>query len=139
MPSIKPNVLRNLRRRIHLSQEEVAGRAGITSSYLSRLETAPQNENPSDDVIVMLARVFAVPPSDLYDLELANVAQEELHQAIRKMELAEIIAIRYSVNEEFAAYLAQTEDDNIRAKIALEQLESKAGGRPFYHRSSQKS
>ena len=57
-------VIRQLRERKNLTQEELAKKAGITRSHLSLLE-AGHRRNPSLDVLKRLARALGVPVTEL--------------------------------------------------------------------------
>lgn len=57
-------VIRELRKREKLTQEELAKRAKITRSHLSLLE-AGHRKNPSIDVLKRLARALGVPVTEL--------------------------------------------------------------------------
>ena len=56
--------LRELRKRVPLTQEELAHRARIASSYLSDLERGRQS--PTLDVVNRLARALKVTMADLF-------------------------------------------------------------------------
>jgi transcriptional regulator with XRE-family HTH domain len=55
--------LKRLRQRAGLSQEELAAAAGISRTYLSRLETAMHD--PTLGVVERLAKALKVKPTDL--------------------------------------------------------------------------
>jgi transcriptional regulator with XRE-family HTH domain len=56
--------VRELRRERGLSQETLAGDAGIHNNHLSALERG--EANPSFLVLISLAKVLKVPPADLF-------------------------------------------------------------------------
>ena len=58
------HMLKALRERKGLTQVELAEKAGVTQSYLARLE-AGERENPSLDVLKRLAEALGVPLSKL--------------------------------------------------------------------------
>jgi transcriptional regulator with XRE-family HTH domain len=53
-----------LRERLGISQAELAKRANIDQSYISRME-AGRNDNPSLDTLVKLARAFDMSVAEL--------------------------------------------------------------------------
>ena len=55
--------LKRLRKRSGLTQEQLAAAAGISRTYLSRLETA--NHDPTVGVVERLAKALKVKPTDL--------------------------------------------------------------------------
>jgi len=59
-------VLRELRERRDLTQEELAKRAKVTRSHLSLLE-AGHRKNPSLEVLKRLARALGVPVTELLE------------------------------------------------------------------------
>lgn len=59
-------VIRELRKRKNLTQEELANRAKITRSHLSLLE-AGHRKNPSLDVVKRLARALGVEVGELLE------------------------------------------------------------------------
>ena len=60
------NVIRELRERKNLTQEELAKRAKVTRSHLSLLE-AGHRKNPSLDVLKRLAKALGVPVAELLE------------------------------------------------------------------------
>jgi transcriptional regulator with XRE-family HTH domain len=65
-PQRLATVIRQLRERADLTQEELAKRAKITRSHLSLLE-AGHRKNPSLDVLKRLARALGVPVGELLE------------------------------------------------------------------------
>jgi transcriptional regulator with XRE-family HTH domain len=59
-------VIRELRERKNLTQEELAKRAKVTRSHLSLLEGG-HRRNPSIDVLKRLARALGVPVGELLE------------------------------------------------------------------------
>ena len=59
-------VIRELRERRELTQEELAKRAKITRSHLSLLE-AGHRKNPSLEILKRLARALGVPVGELLE------------------------------------------------------------------------
>ncbi len=59
-------VLRELRERRDMTQEELAKRAKITRSHLSLLEGG-HRKNPSIDILKKLARALGVPVTELLE------------------------------------------------------------------------
>jgi transcriptional regulator with XRE-family HTH domain len=57
--------LKTLRRRRGLTQEALAERAGLSRTYLARLETARQD--PTLSTLVKLAKAFGVPVTALLE------------------------------------------------------------------------
>jgi len=55
--------VRQLRKLRQFTQEEVAGRAGISYKYVGQIERG--EVNPSLDIVVRLAQVLEVAPADL--------------------------------------------------------------------------
>jgi transcriptional regulator with XRE-family HTH domain len=55
--------LKTLRRRRGLTQEALAAKAGLSRTYLARLETARQD--PTLSTLVKLAKALGVPVADL--------------------------------------------------------------------------
>lgn len=80
-----PATLRNLRLARGLTQAELAARAGVDRSYVSRLERG-QRANPSQDVLAALARVLGV-PLDSFLAETAATWDSEPPLADAELEL----------------------------------------------------
>ncbi len=59
--------LRSLRRKVGLSQEEIAGRAGIHVTYLSGVERGLRN--PSIRNVRRLAQALGVPTRELFSFD----------------------------------------------------------------------
>jgi DNA-binding XRE family transcriptional regulator len=59
-------ILREVRERRGLTQQEVARRASITQAYLAKLETGDK-DNPSLDIVRRLARALKVPLGELLE------------------------------------------------------------------------
>ncbi|HEV8642378.1 MAG TPA: helix-turn-helix transcriptional regulator [Methylomirabilota bacterium] len=59
-------VMRDLRDRAKLTQEELAKRAKVSRSYLAALE-AGHRKNPSIDTLKRLARALGVPVTELLE------------------------------------------------------------------------
>jgi len=57
--------IRKLREARGMTQESLAGKAGLSREYVARLETARQD--PRLSIVVKLARALRVKPSDLID------------------------------------------------------------------------
>ncbi|PAD73063.1 helix-turn-helix domain-containing protein [Paenibacillus campinasensis] len=53
------NHLRHLRNQLGLTQQEVAGMAGIQAQYLSRIENN-RDQPPSEEILIRLAHVLKV-------------------------------------------------------------------------------
>lgn len=72
--------LRRYRRRMGLTQRELADRSGYTESYISRVEPLHSDKYPTLDYVFRMAQVLGVPPYLLFvrerDLD-AYRAQEE--------------------------------------------------------------
>lgn len=59
--------VRELRKAMNWSQEELAGESGLDRSYVSGLEVG--RRNPTYLVLLKLARVFRIPVTQLVDVE----------------------------------------------------------------------
>jgi transcriptional regulator with XRE-family HTH domain len=60
------SVIRNRRRQLDLTQEEVARRIGTSVAYIAHLEA--DRRHPSEKVVVELARVLGLDPRELFFL-----------------------------------------------------------------------
>lgn len=57
-------ILRDRRRALDLTQEELASRIGVSTAYVGHLETA--RRQPSDQVILKLARLLGLDSGELF-------------------------------------------------------------------------
>jgi len=62
--------VRQLRKLRQFTQEEIAGRAGISYKYVGQIERG--EVNPSLDIVVRLAQVLEVAPADLLEFARPN-------------------------------------------------------------------
>lgn len=65
MLSLLGEQLRRLRIEQDLTQQELAGKAGLSYKYLGRIELA--QAEPGADILVRLARALAVPVGELFE------------------------------------------------------------------------
>lgn len=63
--------LREMREQLGLTQVELAERAGIDQTTVSKLELGTM-QNPSWPVVAKLARALGVNPEDLFPIEVAK-------------------------------------------------------------------
>lgn len=62
------NLIRQQRRSLSLTQDQVAARAGISKPYLSNIETGKANNPPTDGVLEKLERALSFEPGALRQL-----------------------------------------------------------------------
>lgn len=76
-----------IRRSHGWSQQFVADRAGISKSYLSRLERGERSID-SRHLIVALARALEVSPTELTQVALAGIAEDGLALSVDEVRVA---------------------------------------------------
>lgn len=74
--------IRELRKKMGLSQEELSERAEITPNYLSRIERG--TENPTLDALIRLADALEVEMWEMFDFG-HTVARKELRLLLNKL------------------------------------------------------
>ena len=84
MASIKEILAQNLkknRRRLGITQPELAERAGLSTHYLGMIEIA--RNFPTTDVLERLATALGIQPNELFSVaDSPEIAMEQLQQAI---------------------------------------------------------
>ena len=106
-PSFGP-ALRDLRRHAGLSQRELAERAALDFSYISKLENG-RLPPPAADTVVSISRVLGVPPEEL--LALTGKIPSEVQQAVSTTPGAQrflLEAQRLGLTEEEWEHMADT-------------------------------
>ena len=61
--------LRDIRKKLRLSQQSVAEKLGITSQYYSLIENGDRQQKMSIDFLVKLSDIFQVPLAELIEME----------------------------------------------------------------------
>ena len=84
MANIKEILAQNLkknRRRLGITQPELAERAGLSTHYLGMIEIA--RNFPTADVLERLAAALGIKPNELFSIaDSPEIAMEQLQQAI---------------------------------------------------------
>jgi transcriptional regulator with XRE-family HTH domain len=84
MASIKEILAQNLkknRRRLGITQPELAERAGLSTHYLGMIEIA--RNFPTADVLERLAVALGIKPNELFSItDSPEIAMEQLQQAV---------------------------------------------------------
>jgi len=84
MTNIKEILARNLkenRRRLRITQPELAERAGMSTQYLAMIETA--RKFPTSDILDRLAAALGINTNELFSVAVSpEKAMEQLQQAI---------------------------------------------------------
>lgn len=78
--------LREKRRAAGLSQRELARRAGLDFSYISKVENG-RHPPPSAETVIELCRILRTPPEEM--LALVGKIPEEVEQALSKSAAAQ--------------------------------------------------
>lgn len=81
-----PTLIRRRRKELHLTQDQVAQRAGISKPYLSNIETGRLKNPPSPTVLRSLERVLDFPAGRLVRLAQFQRTPEEIrrrHEALQ--------------------------------------------------------
>ena len=73
------NVLREYRRKAGISQRELAKRAGLDFSYISKIENG-RLPPPAADTLILICQILEIPPEELLALmgKLPSVVQENI-------------------------------------------------------------
>jgi len=73
--------LRENRRKLRMTQEELAEKAGVSTHYIAMIETC--KKYPKPDMLEQIARTLGIPPYKLFSVEFdPNDPFERLHQKI---------------------------------------------------------
>jgi len=75
--------IKALRKQQRLSQEQLAGRAEISTQYVSNIERG--KENPTLDLLFRLAAALKASPADVFDFEAESLDRKALQAEIRKL------------------------------------------------------